>query len=134
MKSSTPPLVVCTEIVEVSSPLTHQVLPARAEPPFRLAGVVGPAAQFEIVYGRRATIRVRHAMVILEKAALGAPPQCAEEGALALVPLPDRTFHRGRDMPTGAAKGCRTRPTNVRVSRPLQLRQQHRQRTFEDGC
>jgi hypothetical protein len=61
---------------------------------------------------------------ILEESALGASAVRADEGALASVALPDRAFHRRRNV--AAARGARlfgSRPIDGGVLRLAQLRE-----------
>jgi len=68
---------------------------ARAENQLGLVLVVAPATQRDVLDGGRSPVRIRLRVVELQERALRASHSVwGDEGALAIVPLPDRTLSR----------------------------------------
>jgi hypothetical protein len=96
---------------------------------------VSSTSQLYVVDDRRSSIRKRHDVMRLEEAALGASPARADERALTAVAPPDRSSYRCRDI-SGARSRAAARPLRSRHPGELgllQMLEQHRQRSFENG-
>src|SRR5688572_29561035 len=72
---------------------------SRSEDHLALVGVVGPAAQRDVLDGRWPLERMWLPVVQLEAWRLRASPATADEGTPAAVPLPDGATDMGRDPP-----------------------------------
>jgi hypothetical protein len=80
-----------------------------AEPERCLVDVVAAASQLNISARGLSAVRVRHHMVELEKAALGAAPLPADERTLPVVAPPHLPFDDGRDVTAARSRGPRGR-------------------------
>jgi hypothetical protein len=80
------------------APFTYDGRILRTEPSVRLVLVVGSTSQLNVVDDGTSSFRKRHHMMEFEEAALRAATPRADERALAVVPLPDRSSYRCRDV------------------------------------
>src|SRR5207302_1250325 len=107
---------------------------ARAVEQLGFVGVVGTAAELDVVDRRLASDGMRLEVMQLQEAALAAAAAApGHEGAAGAVPQPDRTLDLGRDV-AGAA-GCApagARPPRGGALLPGQVLDQGRERAVED--
>jgi hypothetical protein len=95
---------------------------------------VRPAAELQVLARRATALSERDNMVEFEEPAFGAPTCRPGKRALAVIPLPhltpDRRWHVTR---TGRGRARRARAIGLRQLRPLQIRQEQRERAITDG-